>query len=117
MKNKLKILSILVFCFIGKVVYAANPIATSVCSPLGRLKDDIQGAFNLCKIIVPIVVVVFSIYDFIKAMAGKVEGDIKKAFQKLVKRIVFAVIFFFIPDLLDYILGLVDPGYNTCINA
>ena len=115
MRNKLKMLIILGFVFFGKVVYAAD--AATVCSPLGRLKDDIQGAFNLCKIIIPIIVVVFSIYDFIKAMAGKVEGDMKKAFQKLVKRIIFAVIFFFVPDLLDYILGLVDPGYNTCINA
>ena len=50
-------------------------------------------------------------------MTGKVEGDMKVAFQHLVKRIIFAVILFFLPVLIDYFLGLVDPGYNTCINV
>ena len=114
MKNILKKFIIIATCLVVKVVYAD---AKTTCSPLGKLRDDIQGIFNLCKIVVPIIVVVFSIYDFIKAMTGKVEGDVKKAFQKLLKRLLFAVIFFFLPTLLDYILGLVDPGYNTCIYA
>lgn len=114
MKNKVKILIILIVSFLGKVVYAD---AATTCSPLRMLKEDIKAVFNVFKIIAPILVVVFSIYDFLKAMTGKVEGDMKVAFQHLVKRIIFAVILFFLPVLIDYFLGLVDPGYNTCINV
>lgn len=114
MKNIFKYFFIVMVTIMTKNVYAD---ASTVCSPLGVLKQDIQGAFNVVKIVAPILVIVFGIYDFIKAMTGKVEGDMKKAFQKLMKRIIFAIILFFLPMILDWILGLVDPGYNTCITA
>lgn len=87
------------------------------CSSLGLLRKDLQGIFTLFKIIAPILVVVLSIYDFIKALTGKVEGETKKVFMKLIKRLVFAMILFFLPGVLDFFLGLVDPGYTTCING
>lgn len=96
---------------------AATGNAGNVCSPLGKLKDDIKGVFKVFKIVAPILVIALSIFDFIKAAVGKVEGDLKKAFQKLMKRIIFAVILFFLPTILDWVLGLVDPGYNTCVNV
>lgn len=89
----------------------------NVCSPLGKLKDDINGIFDAFKIVAPILVIAMSVFDFVKAVAGKVDEDLKKAFQKLLKRILFAAILFFLPVLLNWILGLVDPGYNTCINV
>ena len=114
MKNRIKYILIIMLITMTKIVHAD---AAATCSPLGVLKKDIQGIFNIVKIVAPIIVVVFSIYDFIKAMSGKVEGEIKKAFVKLLKRIIFSVVLFFLPTILDWVLGLVDPGYNTCINA
>lgn len=87
------------------------------CDTLGTLRKDLNSVFNIIKIVAPILIIVFSIYDFIKAAAGKVEGEMKKAFSKLLKRIIFAVILFFLPTILDYFLGLVNPGYTTCINS
>ena len=87
------------------------------CDKLGILNEDIKSLFKIVKIIVPILVVVFSIYDFVKAFTGKVEGEMKKAFMKLVKRFIFAVILFFLPDLLELVLKWVDPRYTTCINS
>lgn len=87
------------------------------CDTLGTLRKDLNSVFNIIKIVAPILVIVFSIYDFIKAVAGKVEGEMKKAFTKLLKRILFAIIIFFLPTLLDYFLGLVNEGYTTCINS
>ena len=91
-----------------KDIYANIEDAQQVqCSALGDLRKDIQGIFNI----------VMSTYDFIRAIAGKVEGETKKAFQKFLKRLAFAIILFFLPNLLDFLLGLIDPSYTTCINS
>lgn len=87
------------------------------CSSLGMLRKDLQGIFKVFKIVAPILVIVLSIYDFIKALTGKVDGEMKKVFMKLLKRLAFAMILFFLPNILDFFLGLVDPGYSTCINS
>ena len=86
------------------------------CSALGLLHKDLQGILNVIKWVAPILVVAMSVYDFIKAITGKVDGEAKKAFQKMLKRLIFAVILFFLPMILDYFLGLVDPSWETCLN-
>ncbi len=101
-----------------KDIYANIEDAQQVqCSALGDLRKDIQGIFNIVKIVVPGLIIVMSTYDFIRAIAGKVEGETKKAFQKFLKRLAFAIILFFLPNLLDFLLGLIDPSYTTCINS
>lgn len=85
------------------------------CGTLGLLRDDLQGIFKVFKIVAPIFVIIFSTYDFIKAITGKVEGEMKKAFTKLLKRLLFAVILFFLPNILDWFLGLISEDYSTCI--
>lgn len=94
-----------------------NVSKDDICSPLGALRKDLNGIFNIMKILAPILVVVMSAYDFVKALAGKADDEIKKVFKKFLKRLVFVMILFFLPTLLDFFLGLVDSGYSTCINS
>jgi len=91
--------------------------ATTDCKSLGLFKDDLNMIFKIIKIVAPILVIVFSVYDFIKAAAGKVEGEMKKAFSKLLKRMIFAIILFFLPTVLNYFLGLAIPGFEGCITG
>lgn len=91
--------------------------ATVNCESLGLFKDDLNMIFKIIKIVAPILVIVFSVYDFIKAAAGKVEGEMKKAFSKLLKRMLFAIILFFLPTVLNYFLWLAIPGFKGCITG
>ena len=109
--KKIKLMIITILIFITSNVYANQ------CSALGNILKDLQGVFAAAKILVPILVVVMSAYDFIKAITGKVDGEIKTAFTKFTKRLIFAVIFFFLPSILNFFLGLIDPTYSTCINS
>lgn len=133
MKKILFILCLLISCFSLRVcayeknisvnkIFAAQKTsyenvvnAEMYCDSLDLLLQDIEGAFNLFKVVAPIFVVVMSTYDFIKAITGKVDGDMKKAFTKLMKRFAFAIILFFLPIILNFCLGLWDPNYSTCI--
>lgn len=85
------------------------------CNSYGDLKTDMQNLFNLLKIIVPLLVIGLSTYDFIKAITAKDEKNVKKAFQTLIKRIIYAIILFFLPVLLNLLLDLFGTNSSVCV--
>lgn len=100
------------------VMFSFNTIVlgadTTNCNSYGDLKQDLQNVFNLVKIIVPLLVLGLSTVDFIKAVTAKDEKDTKKAFMTLLKRIVYAIILFILPMLINLLLDLFDTGSNVC---
>ncbi len=64
-------------------------------------------------IIVPILIVVFSIIDFVKALTAQKADDMKKAYSNLVKRLIIGVIIIFLPPLINFTLNLF--GQETCM--
>lgn len=85
------------------------------CDDWGNVKTDLQNVFNFAKIIVPLLIIGLSSYDFIKAVTAKEDKGVKKAFQTFLKRMVYAVIFFFLPTLINFILDLLADGSKSCI--
>ena len=67
--------------------------------------------FNYIKIIGPILVVLLSSIDFIKAVVGTDEKAMKEAQSKLVIRLVAAVALFLIPTLVQLLLSFVNQVY------
>ena len=86
------------------------------CSSWGETLNDFQYLFNLCKIIIPLLIVGLSVFDFIKAVAGKDAKDLKKAGTRLFKRLALAVIFFFLPLLLNFFLELMGANASVCVD-
>lgn len=84
------------------------------CDSWGDLKNDIQNAFNFLKVVVPLLVIGLSTYDFIKAVAAKDNKDVKKAFQRLLKRFLYAILLFFLPTLINYLLDLAGTNTKIC---
>ena len=76
----------------------------------------LQTLLNYIKILGPILVVILSAVDFIKAVASSDEDAMKKAQHRLVIRLIAALALFLIPTfvqlILDLIGGLSDP---TCL--
>lgn len=101
---------LLIFSF-ENIVFAD----TLNCKDLGALKDDLQNVFNLMKIVLPLLVIGLSVFDFIKAITGKDEKDVKKAFSKFVKRIVLAIVFFFLPILINALLDFFMIDSAVCV--
>ena len=74
----------------------------------------LQTAFNLMKFLGPILVLVLSVMDLIKITAeGKQDDQLKKLGIKTMKRLVYAVIIFVLPEVINYIFTLVGL-YGTC---
>ena len=75
----------------------------------------LQKLLNYIKIAGPILVVLLSALDFIKAVASSEEDAFKKAQSKLVIRLVAALALFLVPTFVELLLGLIN-GINdpTC---
>ena len=68
--------------------------------------------FNYIKIIGPILVVLLSAIDFIKAVLGTDEKAMKEAQNKLIIRLVAAVALFLVPTLVQLLLSFINA--STC---
>ena len=86
------------------------------CSDLGEIRTDLNNVFNFIKIVVPLLIIGLSTYDFIKGIAAKDEKGLKKAFSTLIKRIICAIIIFFLPAIINILLDLIGIGGETCID-
>lgn len=91
------------------------------CSQLIDTKTEgsfgwlLQKLLNYIKIAGPILVVLLSALDFIKAIASSEEDAFKKAQSRLVIRLVAALALFLVPTFVELLLGLIN-GINdpTC---
>ena len=74
--------------------------------PLGvDVTKDIYGLLKILKIVAPLLVVGLTIFEFVKAIArSEIDGEAKKLGMRLVKRLIIAVILFFLPVLVNQIM-------------
>lgn len=74
------------------------------CSLSGRLISWIANIVKWLKYIVPVIVIIFGILDFMKAMSADKDDEMKKAQSKFVKRLIAAALIFLIPLIIGFIL-------------
>ena len=108
--NKLKfiIFSFLIFIVNMNVSYAERSYAEKKCEGVlsGEFTEFLKDAFGLMKIAGPILVIIMTTIDLIKAVASGGKDDLPKLGAKTVKRLIYAVLLFVIPSLLDWLFGL-----------
>lgn len=113
-------------------------IAKSCQKACTRLKDDIAGIcnaapdggycgslgnkvvnwiFRIVRIVryaVPVLLILLSILDYIKALAADNEDEMKKVTSRFVHRLIAAALIFIVPFILDFILRIFNiPGLNA----
>ncbi len=72
-------------------------------------------ALILIRYLAIILAVVLSVIDFFKAIFSQDKDMLKKASLTSVKRVIFAVLTFFIPIVLEFILGLLGAYTVKCV--
>ncbi len=75
--------------------------------------DFLQQMFNIFKYAAPLLCLALSIAEFIKATASQDKEALYKAIKTTGKRIMFAIILFFIPTLINFLFDLLG-WYGTC---
>lgn len=88
-------------------------------APLWKLIGRVLLVF---KIVIPLLLIIFGMIDLGKAVIASDEKAIKAATNSIVRRLIAAVVIFFIPTIVGAIFGLVDDfknnseseGYSVC---
>lgn len=115
-KRYIKVFFVLFLVMFGfKTIVLADNYNVS-CTDWGKVKTDLQNLFNFMKILIPLIIIGLSSYDFIKSVTAKDDKDMKKAFSSLIKRLVCAVIFFFLPMLIELLFYLFEINAEICID-
>lgn len=113
MKKRLFVFFTLMILITPVVVFADE----GVC-PLGPdVTKDLYGVLMILKIVAPLLCIGLSVFDAIKAVAkGDPSTDLKAVAKKFLKRMMYALILFFIPVLVDLVFQMTDVwGANgTC---
>jgi len=73
----------------------------------------LQKVFKLIQISGPILVIALSIMDLIKVVTSSDKDAMSKFLRTLVKRIIYAVLLFVLPSLLNFFLEFIS-AYGTC---
>jgi hypothetical protein len=79
-----------------------------------RLVDWIMNILRWIKYIVPVLLIVLSILDFIKAMAGEKDDELKKAQKHFTIRLIAAALIFLMPFILEFIFDKMGFVYEGC---
>ena len=82
---------------------------------LGGFRQDLEGALNIIRIVAPLMVLGLSAYDFLAAIFDKDAELLKKANSRLLRRLALVAILFFLPTMINIVLGIIDSSYITCV--
>lgn len=97
----------------GKLV-SKDPVDPGTCEELlgEDLIKKIQEIVNIIRIAVPIMLIVFGIIDFGKAIFVSDENEMKKSQSKFIRRLIIAIGFFLVPSILQLLLKIAHSVWN-----
>lgn len=82
----------------------------------GLLPYIVSTAVTLIQIGVPIILIIYGMLDLGKAVMAQKEDEIKKGQQTFIKRIIAAVIVFFVIVIVRIVVNLIAPSGNDSIS-
>ena len=105
-------------------MYMFTMAVSNICSTdnLGPLFTMIGYVITAFKIIIPILLIIFGMFDMGKAVTAGKDDEIKKSAMSFARRIGAAVIVFFIPTIVGLVMSLISnaagggtDNYCKCI--
>ncbi len=87
-----------------------------------RLPKIVSTVYNIIKVVVPIVIIIFGMLDLLKAVMAQKEDEIKKGQHIFIKRLLTGAIVFFVFIIVQLAVGLVSSGTEnadimSCMNC
>lgn len=77
------------------------------------LQEDINDIMTIIRIAIPIMLIALIAYDMVMAVLSGSDDKIKKSRDRIFKRIVIAIVIFFVPTFINLIFGMVNEVWGT----
>ena len=90
------------------------------CAETAEIWTVIGNVLNVFKIVIPLLLIIFGMIDLGKAVISSDEKQISKSTQTIIKRLIAAVVIFFIPTIVSVVFGLIASfgeqrgDFNIC---
>lgn len=79
----------------------------------GTFANFLQQIFSIIGYAAPVLCLVLSVFDFVKATASQKKDALEKAAKTAAMRVVYAIVLFFLPMLINFLFPLLG-WYGTC---
>lgn len=124
-KKTLLILICAIMLFYAPSVFAKNITGCSSVLPDvtidAKLPNAVHTIITIIKIAVPVLLVIFGMLDLVKGIIASKEDEIKKGQQIFIKRLIVAVIIFFVTTIVQLIISFAtdenDNNIMSCANC
>lgn len=85
-------------------------LANVTCSDIGFVVNIVKWLIKIIQFGIPLILIVMVIFDLVKIVTAGTEDAVKKNTGAIVKRIMWAVIAFFVPMLIAFIFKNISNG-------
>lgn len=92
-----------------ETVYAEENDVGNGC-PLGpKVTKDLYGILKIFKIAAPLLVIALTTWEVINSLfKGDINSELKTLYKKFLKRLMYAIILFFLPILIDQVMQIAN---------
>ncbi len=108
----MKKISIISVMLLGFMLFMPNAAAATdelqFCVRTSAVWQFVGYGLLAVKVLVPIIIIIFGLIDFAKAMTSGDDKAIKSAASSLIKRLIVGVVIFFIPTVVDLVFMVMD---------
>jgi len=83
-----------------------------------RIFSFLGEIFDKIMIVIPIIIIIMGMIDFIKIIVSQKDDEMKKAQNLFIKRLIYGISIFFVPPLITFVIGLVGGNtLNPCMSC
>lgn len=83
------------------------------CARLGGLTKYLTMAFNLLRFLIPLIIIVFSVIDFLSVVVSGENEKMEKAKKKFIIRLIAGILVLFVPFILELLFKLAGIMNNN----
>ena len=91
-------------------LFLMGAIDAATCGGLLPIVKVVVAVIKVFMIVVPILLILYGTIDLGKAVIASEEKEVKAAQSRLIKRIIYAALIFFVPMLVGVIMNIVAAG-------
>ena len=88
-------------------------LSNVTCSDIGFIVNILKWLIKIIQYGIPIILMVLVVFDLVKIVTAGTEDQAKKSTTTIVKRIVWAVVAFFVPMLISFIFKSLSSGNSS----
>lgn len=112
-KNYLLLFVLSAFSFLNSAFAYDKTSCGNIESIPKKIPELTSWVVTLIQILVPVILVIMSMVDLVKALSSQKEDEIKKGQKVLIKRIILAVIIFLFVALIKLVVSVVASSTDT----